>query len=117
MSLISTGLPLVHRATVQRDASTGIDAMGNKDVPDWQTHISDLPCFYWATAGSEMTDATTQVVLQDMRLLVKLGTDVTEKDRIGDITNRGDVIVNGSIGIRAVLAHEDHLELILVRIS
>ena len=117
MSLIASGLSLIHQTTVERDTATGTNPHGGKAAPDWQPHLTALPCFYWATTGSEPTDATTQVVAQDMRLLVQLGTDVTEQDRLGDITYRGGTIVAGPTGIRAVLHHHDHLEVVLLRIS
>jgi hypothetical protein len=117
MSLASVGLSLIHETTIERDASTGTNPWGGKDTPDWQPYLTDLPCRYWVTTGMEQTDAISQVVVEDMRLIVQLGTDVTEQDRLGDITYRGATIVAGPVGIRAVLAHHDHLELVLVRIS
>lgn len=118
MSLASTRLSLTHLMTIQRDANAGTDnGWGNPDSPDWQPHLTDVPCRSWADAGRETVDATTTVVVEDLRVIVTIGTDVTERDRLGDITHRGHVVVKGPTGIRAVLRNQDHLELVLVRLS
>jgi hypothetical protein len=118
MSLVSSRLSLTHLVTIQRDASAGVDGgWGNPDVPNWQPYLVGVPCRAWATAGHETINETTNVVVEEVRLIVPLGTDVTEQDRLGDITHRGAVFLAGPTGIRAVLRHADHLDLVLVRIS
>jgi hypothetical protein len=118
MSLVGTRLSLTHLTTTRRDANAATsNDWGQPDTPNWQDHITNLVCRYWVTAGQEQATNTSTVVVEDMRLIVPLGTDVTERDQLGDITDRGTVIVTGPIGIRAVLHNHDHLELVLVRIS
>lgn len=116
MSLAATRLALKHRVTVERDANADAGDWGDPDTPDWQPHLTDLPCRAWSSAGRETVDAKTTVIVEDMRLLCQLGTDITAEDRLGDITSRGTVIFAGPIGVRAVLARPDHLELVLVRL-
>lgn len=116
MSLISSRLSLVHRCALERATA----AAGSWNVPGpatWGDHLTDVPCVMNMNAGRERTDDDTAVVIEDIRLLVPLGTDVTERDRIGDISFRGDTILDGPTGIRAVLHRRDHLELVLVRLS
>lgn len=115
MSLVSSRLSLKHRCTIERNEAEG--AWGDPAAPDWQEASTDVACRFWTTAGRETVDATTTVVIEDMRLIVPLGTDVTEKDRIVDVTSRGQAIAAGPIGIRAVLQHSDRLELVLVRLA
>lgn len=119
MSLIASRLSLIHRATIQRDQNAGtIGTDGFPETPDWQDHLTGLPCRLWATAGREtVTDRTTVVVVEDLRLFCTVDTDVTTADRLGDVTWRGDTILAGPVSIRAVLRHLDHLELILVRVD
>jgi len=119
MSLVSSRLQLTQRATVMRDAGAGTpDDWGSQQpTPNWQSHIPDLACRAWTSAGREAVDATTIAVVEDMRLLCSLDTDVTEADRIDDVTERGDVVIAGPVGIQAVLRHKDHLELVLTRIG
>ena len=119
MSLVASRLSLTHLATIERDANAGTsDAWGTPNPPDWQAHLSDQPCRTWATAGREVvTDTTTIVVVEDVRLIVPLGTDVTEADRVASVTYRGGTIQDGPLGIRAVLVNADHIELLLVRVA
>lgn len=119
MSLVSSRLSLTHRCTVERDANLGqVDADGYPLTPDWQTSLTDQPCRLWATSGREtVTDKTTLVVVEDLRLLLPLGTVVLVTDRLGDVTYRGDTILAGPTSIRGVLHHQDHTEIVLTRIA
>jgi hypothetical protein len=119
VSLVSSRVNLGHRCTIERDANAATpDAWGTPETPDWQPHLTDLACRGWTRAGVERADATTSTVVEDMRLIVSLGTDVTEQDRVNGVTDRGTtIIIAGPVGIRAVIGRKDHLELVLVRIS
>jgi hypothetical protein len=116
VSLTATRIAFVHRCTIERDRAT-TDDWGQPGTPDWEGNVADLPCYAWVTGGREPVGQERTVVVVDLRVLLPLGTDVTESDRIGDITERGDVIFPGPHGIEAVLRQRDHLELILVRIA
>lgn len=117
MSLIASRLSLTYRCTIERGTSS-TDEWGNPGPPTWSAHISDQPCRAWATAGREVvTDTTTVVVVEDVRLILPLGTDVTEADRIASVTYRGGTIQDGPLGIRAVLVNADHIELLLVKVA
>lgn len=115
MTAATIRLSLTQLCTVERDQADG--AWGDPDVPDWQQHLSSLPCRLWVTIGRETIDGVEAVVSESMRMLVELGTDVTEKDRITSVAERGAAVDDGPLGIRAVLRHDDHLELIVVRLS
>lgn len=110
---------LNHLATVERDANAGtLNAVGAQASPDWQPHLTNLLCHAWTNAGREQLDATTSVVVEDMRAIVELGTDITEQDRLNGVTDaEGNTVISGPVGIRAVIARSDHLELILVKVS
>jgi hypothetical protein len=119
MSLASSRLSLTHRCVIERAANAAsLDEWGTPDPADWQPHLSDQPCRAWASAGREaVTDTTTIVVVEDLRLIVPLGTDVTEQDRIASVTSRGDTIQAGPLSIRGLLEHKDHIELVLVKVA
>lgn len=122
MTVLSSRVSLIHRLTVQRDLSLDgtDDGWGGPDIPDWSDHLTGVPCRAWTAAGprpgAETVEATTVVVVEDRRAHVPVGTDVTERDRITEITSRGVVIFDGPMDIDAVLAYPDHLELVLRRI-
>lgn len=118
MSLISSRVALIHVATVQRDSNAGVVTNGIQQAPSWSDHLTNLACRAWTTTGREVLDPTTSVIVEDMRVIVPLGTDVNEQDRItGVVDHEGNSVISGNVGIRAVITRKDHLELILVRIS
>lgn len=118
MSTTATRLSLTHRCTIERDANAATtNARGNPNPPDWQPAATNVACRYYVTAGRERAENISTVVVEDMRLLVTKDTDVTERDRIGDITDRGTVVVDGPVSIRAILRRRDFLELVLVHID
>lgn len=117
MSIQGMRLKFIHLCTTQRSGA-GTDDWGNPAAPVWVDHLTDLPCRVWASAGREaVTDNTTVVVVEDLRLLCPLDSDVTETDQVSIVTSRGDTILAGPVQIRSVLRHTDHLELLLTRIA
>lgn len=118
MSLVSSRLSLTHRCTIERDANAGTtNGRGNPSSPDWQPSSTDVPCRGWTSTGEERAEDKAIIDFEQKRLLLPLGTDVTERDRIGDITDRGDVYMAGPIGIRAVIRRRDFIEVILVSVT
>lgn len=118
MSLASSRVSLIHRTRIERDQNAGqLNDVGAVETPDWQPDETLTECRFWTSVGREQLDATTSVVAEDMRMIVPLGTDVTEQDRLAGVCYRDEFIAQGPIGIRAVLERKDHLELILVRIA
>jgi hypothetical protein len=116
MSLISSGVSLTHRCTIERDQNAGSDdGWGNPLPPDWQEHIFDLRCRAWTAGHETITDKGTLTVLIEVQLIVPLGTDVTDHDRIAAVSERGETIHEGPLAVHAVLRRRDHLELICVR--
>jgi hypothetical protein len=120
MSLVASRVNLTHRCVIERDVNAGDtdDGWGNPSPPDWRTHLVAQPCRVWATVGQEVVANTTTVVpVEDVRLIVPLGTDVTEADRVAAVTDRGAIVQVGPLQIRAVLARQDHLELVLFQVK
>ena len=118
MSLVSSRVSLIHSCTIQRDGSIGTpNEWGTPSTPDWEDHLTGQPCYAWVSTGREQMDSSTAAVVETLQMIVPLGTDVTEEDRVGDITYRGDTIIPGPTGIRSVIHRKDHIVLVLVRIS
>lgn len=116
MSLASSRLGFTYACTIQRNAATGTDGRGQPGLPDWQDHLTDEPCRFWADTGREMIEGqgTVEPVL-DLRLVLSADADVTEADRVASISYRGGTVQDGPLGIRAVLRRPDHIELVLVK--
>jgi hypothetical protein len=92
MSLVSSRLSLTHLCTVERDVNQHHERVGNPAAPNWQPLATERAC---ASSGrppaASDVDGDTFAAVEDMRLIVPADTDVTERDRIGDVTDRGAV--------------------------
>lgn len=112
---------MTQRALVERDATdplVDVTDSGNPEPPDWQEHIDGLPCWLYAGTGREQIDQNRIAVVEDLRLLVPVGTDITERDRINGIEDRrGSSILGQICNIRFVLLKRDHLEVGLTRVT
>lgn len=121
MSLAATRLSLIHLCTIERNVNEDTeDALGQPSPPGWAAHLTDVPCRTWASSGRETVNADTAasvVVVEEVHLIVPLGTDVTERDRIASVTYRGETTQAGPLGVRAVLTRPDHIELVLVKVG
>jgi len=110
---------MIHRCSLERDTAHGTpDGYGLPSEADWQLLAADLPCFLWSTAERELISSVKSEVIEDLRLLMPLATDVTERDRVSGVTDRlGNPIREGVMGITAVMAKHDHLELVLTGVE
>lgn len=109
---------MTHRALVERDGNTTPDGYGDAGVPSWATHIAALPCWLYIGPGAETARQRGTVVFEGPRLLVPVGTDITERDRINGVTDRaGAPVYDGILNILSVVPAHDHLELIVERLQ
>ena len=115
---------MIHRATIERDGATGSDSWGNPNESSWSTHLSDLPCRVWYGSGSggsaerEIFDGNKIVTTEDRTLIVPLGTDVTELDRVASIEDRaGSEIFAGPSKIESLGRRSDHLVIRLAEVK
>jgi hypothetical protein len=83
----------------------------------WADHLTDVPCRAWSDArrDGELDQGGKVTVVEDRRIIVGLGVDVTESDRVGEVTDRGRVILDGPMLISAIGRHTDHLDLFVAR--
>lgn len=114
MSLVSSRVSLIHRCTILRNEGHA-DEWGSLTM-SWEDHLANVPCRAWVDAGREPVDVDRTAVFIDRRVIVPLGTDVIESDMVASVTFRGDELLDGPMGIEAVLAYSDHLELMLQRV-
>ena len=107
------------RCDIEADSSSDDATYGNSSDPDWTAHLEDVPCHYWYSSDQEITDAEKLAVLEAGKLIVPLGTDVSEVGyRIKEIRDRlGNVIFSDPMGIEGCGRRADHLELTLEAVS
>jgi head-tail adaptor len=118
VSLIGSRVGLRYLCAIARDANAGAsDAWGGSPTPNWQP-LATVPCNAWTGGGRELVEADRTAVVEDRRVSVPLGTDVTEADRVASVTARfgGAVVFEGPMNVEAVLRYDDHLELVLGRV-
>lgn len=109
-----------HRCVIERDVNAADAAprtgWNQSDDPDWQEHLTSLPCRAWTESVGEPADDRKTAAYEGRRLAVAVGTDVTESDRVAGVTDRGAVLFEGPMSIEGVQRYPDHLELTLERI-
>jgi hypothetical protein len=116
MSLSSSRVGYRHRCVIERNGA-GTDAWGDSNSPGWATHLSAVPCRAWTNGGTEPVNDERTAVVEDRRISLVIGTDVTERDRIASVTDQGgNTIFEGPMTIEAVLRHTDHLEVLVERV-
>lgn len=104
------------RATIER-ATTSVDALGQDSISSWSTLHSSLPCRVWTRAELETANGSIFVNNAGHRLMIPLGTDITEKDRVTAVKDRkGTSLISNTMQIRAVIRRTDHKEIHLTEI-
>lgn len=109
-----------HRAEIESDGATGSTDWNTPPVPVWASHLIGVKCFVWTrpSGRQESVDTDKTVVIEDLRCVMPLATDVTERDRIASIKDRrGVVILSGPLRIEGVQRVQTHLELMLERFN
>ena len=105
---------MTQRTTLERNTPAA-DQYGPAGTPNWAVAIANLACWLYSphkAAVSEILDTRKVASVEDLRMLVPRGTDVTEKDRFNVVTDRrGRVIRAGLLAIEEVVFRHDHLEL------
>lgn len=119
VTAISTGVLLQHRCNVQRNAGA-TDSHGGTEQ-SWQDHLANQPCIGWIAGGSEIVHEGSPdyvVEVESRQLVLPLGTDVTQLDRIGDVSDRyGNLILAGPHVIESIFVYPDRLELSLLKVG
>lgn len=105
------------RAAVTRNTATGTDVNRLPATPAWTAHLT-IPCRPMLKAEREARDENKTAIVEDFRLLIPKGLDVTTNDRVSNVTNRKQVVeYAGPYLIDAKLERREHVELILRQIA
>ena len=103
-----------HRCTIQRNTATK-DSLNNPLPADWNDLTADVPCYVWQGASKGETRAVDLVaVVNQWRMLLPIGTDITEADRLSSIVDEFGVQWNTKpVTIQAIARRNTHLLLVL----
>ena len=106
------------RATVQRDSATGSDGWGQPNAVSWAAHLPSLACWYWTKDEREVIDGVKTAILANHTMMVPLGTDITEDDRVTAIKDRlaGNLISN-AMRVHAVFRRRTYLHVALEEVA
>lgn len=129
MSLIGSGLILglaeimTQTAVIERDQGAR-DDLGARAKSDWQPLVT-VSCFMWWGTGAVITRMggiqqrpESTIDMEAGGMIVPAGTDVTARDRIGQVLNAdGSVFTSGPVQILAVGPFEGLTELSLRAVS
>ncbi|AEQ50754.1 hypothetical protein [Pelagibacterium halotolerans] len=109
---------LTMRAVVERNIEAATDPYGHPLPPDFQPH-GTFRCFAWSNQSRELVESEKTAMVEDMRAMFALGTDITENDEITAITDRaGTVIIPGRLRVEGKPQRKHtHLEVALKRIA
>ncbi len=82
---------MTHRAVVQRDTSSGLDAWNRPIPPTFTTQAQPIACRAWSKTRKEVRDDGKEVLIEDIRALfpkaadIQTGDRVTINDRLGNL--------------------------------
>lgn len=105
------------RADVERNDTATTDAFGHPDAPNFSA-LATIPCRVHSKSRTERNDTRKTAIVESIRCSMPLGTDVTELDRIAQITDRlGAVLWSGPLRIDTIQHKHTHIEMDLRRIE
>ena len=109
---------LTMRAAVERIVATGNDGWGQPVTPDFQPY-AELPCFAYTPSSRDLIDGDKVASVQDVRIMVAVGSDIEDSDEIAGITDRaGNVLFGGRYRVDGpVQFKHNHLEAPLRKVA
>lgn len=105
------------RAVIQRNTTATTDGYGHPEAPTWGAH-GTFACRVWSKNRQEENDTKKTALVEDLRCSMPLDADVTEDDRIQNITDRqGVVLWAGPLRIDTIQNKHTHIECALRRVQ
>lgn len=105
---------MTHRTTIRRDTThggAGEDPYGGDGVPTWTTTTTgDVSCRFWHESTRTVMDGNEATEVEVRKVMLPVGTDVTEDDQLGDVRDRrGRLIAQGPMRIDGLGRRLDHI--------
>ena len=105
------------RAAIERNTESGTDA-DNNPLPPVFAAVATVPCFVWSRSRREVEDGTKTAIVEDLRAIFPLASNVAERDEIASVTDRrGAVLLAGRFRVEALQRKHRHLEAMLLQVS
>lgn len=116
---MSARTTMIHRCDIQRDPQIHVsDTWGSSSDPGWVSHLVNVSCWYWYDRSWSIVDGTRQLQMSQPKLLLPIGLDVNDDDRIVSVYDRrGRQIKSGPMRIIDLGTREDHMVLTLAGIQ
>lgn len=113
MTALGSRVAMSHRCTTQRRAA-GTDSWGQGSGA-WTDHLTAEPCRGWEVSNQLVIAPGEIAPVMQRKLALPLGTDILDTDRVGDVTYRGAVVMEGPMTIDDMTIFRDRIELTLRR--
>jgi len=110
---------LTMRARVERPVSPGADDWGGPNAPVMLLVDEAMACFVWSRMSREVIDGSKTALIEDLRIMVALESDLAEGDELVEVTDRaGAVLIPGRLRVEGPVQHKhSHREAALRRIG
>ena len=95
------------RLATERRAA-GSDDYGGPDGA-WSANLTDTSCWAWQPNARLTDNGQREVTVAPVLVMVALGTDITDDDRITSIVDRNSGSVYGKLYVDAVQRRKNHL--------
>lgn len=110
---------LAYVCRIERKQGSEVDPYGNEMPPSWGVYHDNLKCWYWieptqdAVAEQPTRMGWPDIALDKVNLVLPAGTDVTEEDRILEVTDLDGNVITGPMNIKEVRKRPYHTHLVL----
>ncbi len=104
---------MIMRAEVERDSTGSTDPYGHPETANFET-LATIPCRVYSKTRREINDDRKFVLIEEIRCMMPVGTDVTELDRINRVTDRlGVEIFAGPLRIDTIRRKQTFITMVL----
>ena len=106
------------RADIEQNTEAGKDPYGHLKPPVYVSKATDVPCLVYTKMREEIIDGDKQALVEEIRALFSLTSNVVEADRIASIKDRlGVTLFAGPMIIETIQRRRDHFEMMLKRVE
>ncbi len=103
---------MTQRTLVERQTEPPATNAYGEETPVWTAHLEELACWIYTRSEIGQLGSEKTLIVEEDRMIVPAGTDVTVRDRVNGVTDRiGRDVRPGIFRITAVVDRQTHLEL------